>query len=115
MRRTSHYRIVWAGLLACTINLAWLRADDKEEPLSKSDRHYLKEMLHAVRNDIKSFYYDPKFHGLDLDARFKEAEDKIESAPSRNYAIADIAGAVTALNDSHTVFLPPQRPYVHDY
>lgn len=115
MRRTSYYRILCAGILTCTINLAWLRADDKEEPLSKSDRHYLKEMLHAVRNDIKSFYYDPKFHGLDLDARFKEAEDKIESAPSRNYAVADIAGAVTALNDSHTVFLPPQRPYVHDY
>ena len=86
-----------------------------ETPISKQDRDWLKQALHTVRDDIKKNYYDSTFHGLDVDRRFQEAEAKIDNATNLNYGIADIAGAVSALNDSHTAFLPPARPYLHDY
>ena len=39
-------------------------------------------MLNNIKNEIKNSYYDPKFRGLDLDARFKDAEEKIKQATS---------------------------------
>ncbi len=90
-------------------------AMSQDEPLSREDRSEAKEMLHTIRTDIREHYFDKKYQGLDLDARFKTAENKIETAKSMNYALADIAGAVDALNDSHTFFIPPPRPYKHSY
>jgi C-terminal processing protease CtpA/Prc len=87
----------------------------QDQPLSGEDRGMAKEMLHTVRDDIKKNYYDKKYKGLDIDARFKAAEKKIETAPTMNQALADIAGAVDALGDSHTFFIPPPRPYKHSY
>src|SRR4029077_6759753 len=60
-------------------------------------------------------YYDPTFHGLDIEARFKAADDKIQSATSFGQAFTAIAGALEGLNDSHTFFLPPPRPIKLEY
>jgi len=90
-------------------------AQDSVTKLTKDDLRWMKQVLNTTRDDIKKNYYDPGFHRLNLDARFQEALEKIQSAPNRNYAVADIAGAVSALNDSHTVFVPAPRPYVHEY
>jgi hypothetical protein len=87
----------------------------QDQPLSGEDRGMAKDMLHTVRDDIKKNYYDKKYKGLDIDARFKAAEKKIETAPTMNQALADIAGAVDALGDSHTFFIPLPRPYKHSY
>ena len=100
-------------LLVCAFSSATAQAP--ENHLTKQDHEWLTHVLNIVRDEIKKNYYDSSFHGLDIDQRFLQAETKISSAPDRNYAVADIAGAVTALNDSHTVFLPPARPYTHEY
>jgi hypothetical protein len=106
---------VWARLLAVVALTVFSTAQTQDQKLNKADRDWLRSVLHTVHDDLRKIYYDPNFHGLDLDARFREAETKMEAAPSLNYAVADIAGAVSALNDSHTNFLPPPRPYFHDY
>jgi C-terminal processing protease CtpA/Prc len=100
-------------LLLCAFSSA--NAQAPENHLTKQDREWLNRVLNTVRDEIKKNYYDASFHGLNIDQRFLQAGTKIDSAPDRNYAVADIAGAVTALNDSHTVFLPPARPYTHEY
>jgi carboxyl-terminal processing protease len=87
----------------------------QDEPLSRDDRSKAKEMLRTVHNDIKENYFDKKYKGVDLDARFKLAEQKIETATTMNYALADVAGAIDTLKDSHTFFIPPPRPYKHSY
>jgi C-terminal processing protease CtpA/Prc len=66
-------------------------------------------MLAAIQTDIKKNYYDPSFHGNDLDAHFKEADEKIKQAASLNEVLGIIASAVMAFNDSHTYFDPPRR------
>src|SRR5258708_17545681 len=57
-------------------------------------------MLDQVKNDIESHYYDPKFHGIDLNAICKEASEKIKSAQSNGQIMGIIAQAVLNLEDS---------------
>ncbi len=73
------------------------------------------DMLDAVSRDVQKRYYDPKFHGVDWPAVVRDTKAKIKASDSLNLAMAHIAQALVSLNDSHTVFLPPPRPYVHDY
>jgi carboxyl-terminal processing protease len=66
-------------------------------------------MLTEVKNDLKKNYYDPGFRGMDLDARVKEAEERLKQAQTRDQLIISIAQVLLDLNDSHTFFLPPFR------
>jgi len=58
------------------------------------DRQRGLQMLDQIREDLVEHYYDPGFHGLDLEARFKAAEEKIESAGSLGQLMGIIAQAV---------------------
>jgi len=55
------------------------------------ERERGRQMLSVIKEDIKKNYYDPKFHGIDLDARFKAAEEKIKQANSVGQVQAIIA------------------------
>lgn len=104
-----------------TIVIAWVSSSPiwsqqaAPQHLSSLDRDRAQSMLRMIAEDVKKHYYDPKFHGLDWDARVQEARQRIDNSPSLNAAFSHIAGALDALNDSHTFFLPPPRPYKHDY
>lgn len=77
--------------------------------LSGQDRDRGLIMLKTVRDDIKSKYYDPKFRGIDLEARTKLAEERIKQAKSNAEVFGVIAQMLLEFNDSHTRFLPPPR------
>jgi carboxyl-terminal processing protease len=72
-------------------------------------------MLSTIKNDIQKHYYDPGFHGVDIEARFKAAEERIQSATSNGQIFAIIAQALIDLHDSHTFFIPPSRTYRVEY
>jgi carboxyl-terminal processing protease len=73
------------------------------------DRERGRTILDAIKGDIKKNYYDPSFHGMDLDARFKAADEKIKQATSLGQMLGIIAQVLVELGDSHTFFLPPSR------
>lgn len=79
------------------------------------ERERGRMILGAIKKDIKDNYYDPTFHGVDLDARFKAADEKIKSATSNGQIFRIIAGALDVLNDSHTFMIPPERSARTDY
>jgi len=83
-----------------------MRAQQKMDSLTL-DR--AREMLRDAYDSVKKHYYDPKFHGLDWDARYHESEGKMREAASLSQAFAVIAGFLDGLNDSHTYFRPPSR------
>jgi C-terminal processing protease CtpA/Prc len=85
------------------------------QKISNFDRARTLDMLNDVARDVQKYYYDPNFHGLDWDAKVREARDKIRAETSLNMSIAHVAAALDSLNDSHTFLLPPPRPYRHDY
>lgn len=78
-------------------------------------REQAEAMLRDVAADVKKHYYDPNFHGVDWDANVRETKEKIDKATSLNMALSHIAAALDRLHDSHTFFVPPPRPYFHDY
>jgi len=81
----------------------------------KRDRNRGVVMLALVKDYIKEYYYDPNYHGMDLDARFKSAEEKINQANNISQVLGIIAQAVVELNDSHTFFVPPSRAVDVEY
>lgn len=83
--------------------------------ISIDDRDRALGILEGVSKGIQELYYDPTMHGLDWKAVLATARAKIGQSKSMNEALSQIAIAVSALNDSHTVFLPPARPYRLDF
>jgi C-terminal processing protease CtpA/Prc len=71
------------------------------------DRDRGRNMLEMVKRDIRKNYYDPAFHGIDLDARFKAADEKIKQATGLGQIFGIIAQVLVEFNDSHTRFYPP--------
>lgn len=79
------------------------------------DRDRGKSMLKKIKDDLKRDYYDPKFRGMNVDARFKEAAAKIDEAHSLGQIMGIIATVLGELDDSHTFFVPPARALQTDY
>ncbi len=112
------------GLIRVTVKLAVAclclafstRSQERQKTkISNYERDEVLEMLNSISNDVKKHYYDPTFHGVDWNANVKIFEEKIKNAASLNRGLSEVAAALDALNDSHTFFLPPPRPYIHDF
>ena len=91
-------------LAACVLALMCLAPGRTQETgwkVEESRKHGFK-MLKVVKEQIERNYYDKTFHGVDLDARFKLAEEKISQATTSGQVFGIIAQAVVDLNDSHT-------------
>ena len=114
--RTQSISVVSAVLLAAIMSGAWSFAgrggDHKYTTLANAQ---VQEMLDKILLDIKENYYDPNFHGVDLNKQFAHDRELIATAKSQDEALLYVAAAVESLNDSHTHFRPPVRPYGVDY
>jgi carboxyl-terminal processing protease len=86
-----------------------------QQKMDSVDEDRVKLMLRKAYEEVKKNYYDPKFHGLDWDARYHEYEERVKKANSLGQGFAQVAGFLDALNDSHTFFVPPARPMRMDY
>ena len=77
------------------------------QAFDRIERDRMKEMLTNIKNAIKKTYYDPTYHGIDLDARFQKAEKRLDEITSTGQAFAVIAQVLTDFDDSHLYFQPP--------
>jgi C-terminal processing protease CtpA/Prc len=102
---TKHLRLSLT-VIATSLFVTTIFAQTSITPI---ERGRAKDMLNAVKNQIKDNYYDKTFHGINLDERFKIAEEKLDKAASNSQAFGIIAQAVMELDDSHTTFYPPAR------
>jgi len=91
------------------------RTQQPQTKISKDEKQEVLQMLDSISKDIKKHYYDPKLHGIDWDANVQKYRGLIENAPSLNRGLSEVAAALDVLNDSHTFFVAPPRPYKHDY
>jgi len=83
--------------------------------LAAFDRDNAQTMLRATKDDLKKNYYDPSMRGIDLEVRFKEAEERLKQATTRDQLLVTIAQIMLEFNDSHTYFLPPPRAGNFEY
>jgi C-terminal processing protease CtpA/Prc len=86
-------------------------AQQPAHKIDASNLAFARVMLHTAEDDVKKHYYDPKYHGVDLETRFEQYDAKLPNAGSLNEAMRIIAAYLDGLKDSHTFFLPPPRPY----
>lgn len=98
-------RSITAGAVLVFVALAMSRSWSQR--LSRIDREQAQTMLEHVASDIREHYYDPKLHGIDFDAKIREAKERISQAPSYDVASADIAALFEVLDDSHSFYIPP--------
>ncbi len=83
--------------------------------ISNFDKSRVEGMLSEVEKDVRKRYYDPKMHGLDWDAEVRATKKKIDESPSLNMAMSHLAALLDKLNDSHTFFISPARPYTLEF
>jgi carboxyl-terminal processing protease len=83
--------------------------------LSSFDRGNSQSMLKQIKEDLTKHYYDPRFHGIDVEKVFGEAAERLKTAQSAGEASAIIADTLLRLDDSHTKFYPPDRLTRVDY
>jgi C-terminal processing protease CtpA/Prc len=105
-------RLLLAACLCVSFGALWSAS---AQSLDQLDRARASDMLKVLKDDIKKNYYDAGYHGMDLDARFKAAEEKLKQAGSLGQAFGIIAQAMLDLDDSHTFFMPPPRPGSIEY
>ena len=73
------------------------------------------KMLREIKDVIKTYYYDKNYKGIDIDAKFREASDKIKTLETNSQIFRVIAGVLLEFNDSHTRFYPPGRSNRPEY
>ena len=72
-------------------------------------------MFNSISEDIRKHYCDPKFHGLDWPSTVLATQQAIDNATSFNRAMSAVAASLDKLHDSHVFFVPPPRPYTHEF
>ena len=88
------------------------RSDQK---FGKMQHDIAKIMAKNTWEDVRKNYYEPNFKGVDMEARFREADQKIDQAQSYGQVFVTIQWALDGLHDSHTFFIPPARPIRTEY
>lgn len=99
-------------LLASLFILNGAAAAQKYDQIEKGR---MKDILNIVKNEVKKNYYDQSFHGIELEARFRAAGEKLDKASSTNQALAIIAQTLVDFNDSHLFFIPPSTNIAVEY
>ena len=101
--------LVWA--LSATLLSTIPGALCAQQKMNGLDMDRARGMLRDARDAVKKYYYDPKYHGVDLDARYEQFDQRIKTAPDLNDGLRMVAAFLSGLKDSHTFFEPPMRPY----
>ena len=114
-RRSPHEAVLYITRVISLVAVIGCTAHLFAQQLKHSDRDLLQRMLRDVAGDVQKNYYDPKFHSVDWEATVKKSKEAINKADSLNAGVSEIAAALDILDDSHTFFLPPPRPFVLDY
>jgi carboxyl-terminal processing protease len=102
-------------VIAITLLVSVAVTGQAQQAMPPNDLHRVRNMLREAFDVVKKEYYDPAFHGVDLDARFKEFDERLKGAPTMNAGLTLVAAFLDGLKDSHTYFQPPAHSYSVDY
>ncbi len=73
------------------------------------------DMLEKIKNDIQENYYDPSFHGINIEENYIKTRELIKKASSAIEMTDLIARFCFLLDDSHVGFIPPRKTFSVDY
>lgn len=99
----------------CLIFLFTLAQIAPAQNMDRIERSRMKDMLGIVKDTVKKNYYDPTFRGIDLEARFKKADERMSEVATTAQALGVIAQVLIEFNDSHLFFQPPPTDLAVEY
>jgi C-terminal processing protease CtpA/Prc len=124
IRKIMKYRFFTPASLTCFLTLLTLlapsaltRAQDNGQKVklngeSKQAREQSLRMLDEMKAILKEQYYDPKFRGIDLDARIETAKARVKTLEYNWQMFRVLVQVLMDFDDSHTsVFFPPRNDY----
>src|SRR5688572_2229837 len=100
---------VYTRVLAVALALAVTATSASAQAFRDDDRARGRTMLDLIKKDVLKHYYDPAYHGVDVEERFKAASDRIQQASSNGEIFSIIAQVLVDFKDSHLYFVPPSR------
>lgn len=106
-------RLVLTAILWCT--LAGVLQPAHAQGFTNFTKVHGRMALGDIKRDLEKHYYDTTFGGIDLEAHFDTARERIDAATSTGQIFGIIAEAILAFDDSHTRFFPPERSVRIDY
>jgi C-terminal processing protease CtpA/Prc len=107
---TSVFNILVAAVTAVgLVGFMLVARNVNAQKISKLEIEQGRNMLRNVKSEFMKNYYDPTFHGMEIEQRFKLADEKMKNAESNGQLFGIIAQVLLDLNDSHTLFAPPER------
>src|ERR1700722_463850 len=92
--------VIGALIVGCAVSP--IAAQNSFENLQKERA---RQMLRDVADGLRKHYYDPKYHGVDIEANFRTADENIRKAASLGDALVEVAQVLVLLHDSHTFFV----------
>ena len=102
-------------LIAIALLIVNLPRPAYSQGATSAERDQARTMLRTIKEEIKKSFYDASFHGMDLEARFKEAENRIRQAQSQSQLYGILAQVMQDLDDPNTFFLSPAFFRIVDY
>jgi carboxyl-terminal processing protease len=108
-RRSCAPRLLLATTaIAITLIAGAIVALGQAQPqITSSEREYAEGMLSNIHRVLKEKYYDPSYHGIDPDGRYKTYREQLRNAKTIGAAYRVIEAYLSGLDDSHTIFVPP--------
>jgi C-terminal processing protease CtpA/Prc len=105
------HRRLCTVVLAVSVGLGGAEIALPQQPkkLDAYDLSLAHMMLRMVYEEIEKHYYDPKLHGVDLAGAYARVDKALNGATTKTETFLLIAAFVSALDDSHTYFIPPER------
>lgn len=100
------------------INISAQTDDSKPKKASGETKKYRQQtlsLLNEMKGILKEHYYDEKYRGIDLDARFEAAKERIKTFDYNWQMYRVLVQVLMDFNDSHTRFLMPPRTDYFDY
>src|SRR5579863_866025 len=106
---------IFLGIAAGAVIRLKAQGQDQLQKITDTQRADTEVMLINLRDAVKKNYYDPAYHGLDIDARYKTYKEKLIKAETLGDAFRTVAAFLSGLDDPHTCFIPPRRIYQAEY
>jgi C-terminal processing protease CtpA/Prc len=112
---TAVARIVFCAVAAIVASTCAFAQNPPQQPLDSNNAQYVGDMLRKAYLEVQKGYFDKNYKGVNWDANYAQYDAKMKQITSLAQGFSLIAGLMMTLDDSHTFFMPPQRPVRVEY
>lgn len=108
---TMQPRKIGLLLFIMAAGVTGLQAQTRRGEAIAASQRYLSDL----NADLRRSYYDPSFHGVNIDAAYDSAKRELKAARTDSQRYRALEHFLEQFDDSHTFFVAPWRLSLSDY